>query len=50
MFLTETWLDQGNSAAVLIESTPPNFSFVSAARVHKKGEVAIYDSNSKKAS
>ena len=37
MFLTETWLDQDNSAAVLIESTPPNFSFISEARVHKKG-------------
>lgn len=37
MFLTETWLDQNNSAAVLIESTPPNFSFMSEARMHKKG-------------
>lgn len=37
MFLTETWLDQDNSAAVLIESTPPNFNFMSAARVHKRG-------------
>lgn len=37
MFLTETWLDQNNSAAVLIESTPPNFSFLSEARVNKKG-------------
>ena len=37
MFLTETWLDQDNSAAVLIKSTPPNFSFMSEARVHKKG-------------
>ena len=37
MFLTETWLDQDNSAAALIESTPPNFSFVTESRVHKKG-------------
>lgn len=32
MFLTETWLGQNNSTAVLIESTPPNFSFMSEAR------------------
>ncbi len=31
------WLDQNNSAAVLIESTPSSFSFVSEAGVHKKG-------------
>ena len=37
MFLTETWLSQDNSAAVLIESTPPNYSFFSEARVHKRG-------------
>lgn len=37
MFLIETWLDQNNSAAVLTESTPPNFNFMSEARVHKKG-------------
>lgn len=37
MFLTETWLDQNNSAAVLIESTPPNFNFMREAGVHKKG-------------
>ena len=29
MFLTETWLEQNNSAAVLIESTPPGYSFIS---------------------
>ena len=37
MFLTETWIEQNNSAAVLIESTPPNFSFMSQERMHKKG-------------
>lgn len=37
MFLTETWLDQDNTAAVLIETTSPNFSSMSEARVHKKG-------------
>ena len=37
MFLTETWLDQDNSAAVHIESSPPNFSFISETRMHKKG-------------
>lgn len=36
MFLTGIWLDGDNSAAVLIESTPPNFSVMSEARVHKK--------------
>lgn len=47
MFSTETWLDQDISAAVLIESTPPNFSFMSEARVHKKGggvAILFYDS------
>ena len=29
MFLTETWLDQNNSTAVLIESTPHNFNSMS---------------------
>lgn len=37
MFLTETWLGQENSAAVLIEIAPPNFSFFSEARIHKRG-------------
>ncbi|XP_029902284.1 uncharacterized protein LOC115355565 [Myripristis murdjan] len=37
MFLTETWLGQENSAAVLIETAPPNFSFFSEARIHKRG-------------
>lgn len=37
MFLTETWLSQDNGAAALIESAPPNFSFISEARVNKKG-------------
>ena len=37
MFLTETWLDQTNSAAVLIESTPPGYSFISEARVSRRG-------------
>uniref|UniRef100_A0AAQ5X7A8 Reverse transcriptase domain-containing protein n=1 Tax=Amphiprion ocellaris TaxID=80972 RepID=A0AAQ5X7A8_AMPOC len=30
-------LHQNNSAAVLIESTPPNFTFISEARVQKRG-------------
>ena len=37
MFLTETWLEQNNSAAVLIESTPPGYSFISEARVSRRG-------------
>ena len=37
MFLTETWLDQDNSPAVHIESSPPNFSFKSETTMHKKG-------------
>lgn len=42
MFLTKTWLDQDNSAAVLIESVPPSFSFMSEARMHKtRGGVTI---------
>ena len=42
MFLTETWFGQDNSAAVLIESTPHNFSFLSETRLHMKGgEVAV---------
>ena len=37
MFLTETWLEQNNSAAVLIESTPDGYSFISEARVSRRG-------------
>jgi len=37
LFLTETWLDSMNNAAVLIESAPPNFSFVSENRINKRG-------------
>ena len=38
MFLTETWLDPDNRSVVLIESTPPpNYTFMSEARVHMKG-------------
>ncbi|XP_076578637.1 LOW QUALITY PROTEIN: uncharacterized protein LOC143315073 [Chaetodon auriga] len=37
MFLTETWLGQDNTAAVLNESAPPNFSFRSEVRMHKRG-------------
>ena len=37
MFLTETWLDTNNSAAVLIETAPPNYSFMSEVRAEKKG-------------
>ena len=47
MFLTETWLDQNNSAAVLIESAPPGFIFMNESRVHKRGGgVAILFKNS----
>ena len=37
MFLTETWLNEENSAVILIESTPPNFNFISEPRVLRKG-------------
>ena len=37
VFLTENWLDQNNSAAVLIESTRPGYSFISEARVSRRG-------------
>ncbi|MDG2555400.1 hypothetical protein P7M41_25725, partial [Vibrio parahaemolyticus] len=37
MFLTETWLNENNSAAVLIESAPPNFHFISSVRELRKG-------------
>ena len=47
MFLTETWLDQNNSTAALIESTPPNYSFLSEARVNRRGGgVAVLLKNS----
>lgn len=37
MFLTETWLDPGNSAAVLIDKLPTNLNLISEAKMHKKG-------------
>lgn len=37
MLLTETWLDQSKNSAILIESTPPNFNFLSTVRANKKG-------------
>lgn len=37
MFLTETWLDLNNRAVVLAESAPPDFNFIDAPRVDKKG-------------
>ena len=37
MFLTETWLDENNSGAVLIETAPPNFYFLHENRAHRKG-------------
>lgn len=37
MFLTEIWLGQDNCGAVLNKSAPPNFSFMSEVRMHKKG-------------
>lgn len=37
MFLTETWLDSRTGNTVLIESTPPNFKFLSETRKNKKG-------------
>ena len=37
MFLTESRLNQDNSAAVHIESSPPYFCFISETRMHKKG-------------
>lgn len=38
MFLTETSLDQDNSAAVLLESVPPKLIWMSEALLHKKRE------------
>lgn len=38
MFLTETFLDQDNSAAVLLESVPPKLIWMSEALLHKKRE------------
>lgn len=35
--LSENQLNQDNNAAVLIESTPPNFNFMNDARVDEKG-------------
>ena len=40
MFLTETWLDQGNCAAVHTDLSPPNLFFVSETRMHKKVKVS----------
>lgn len=36
MFLNKTWLNENNSATVIIESATPNFLFTSEARTHKK--------------
>ena len=41
LFLPETWLDQDNSAAVHVESSPPNFSFMSETRINETGGVSI---------
>ena len=37
IFLTETWLEQNNSATVLIETAPPNYTFFDACRSGKRG-------------
>lgn len=37
IFLTETWLTKHNNAAVLIETAPPNYSFIHEARAGRKG-------------
>ena len=37
MFLTETWLDKNTGNAVLIESTPPQYTFESETRQSKRG-------------
>ena len=37
MFLTETWLVEGSSEAILIESAPQDFSFMHAPRINRKG-------------
>ena len=44
LFLTETWLDNKNSAAIVIEATPPNFNSFNVSRDGKKGGgvVALY--------
>lgn len=47
MFLTETWLGQNNSTTALIESAPPNYSFISEAAVNRRGGgVAVLFKNS----
>lgn len=46
MFLSYTWLGR-DCVAVLIESNPPYFSFMSEARMHRKGGgVAIFRNKS----
>uniref|UniRef100_A0AAQ4R0Q9 Endonuclease/exonuclease/phosphatase domain-containing protein n=1 Tax=Gasterosteus aculeatus aculeatus TaxID=481459 RepID=A0AAQ4R0Q9_GASAC len=37
MFLTETWLEQNNSANILIEAAPPNYNFIDVCRSGKRG-------------
>ena len=37
MFLTETWLDLDNKEYILNESTPPNFNYIDAPRIGKRG-------------
>ena len=40
MNLTETWLDNSNSAPVFIESTLPNFNSMNVSKANRKGGVA----------
>ena len=37
MFLTETWLDKNTGNAVLIESSPPHYTFESETRQNQRG-------------
>ena len=37
LFLTETWLDNKNSAAIVIEATPPNFNTFNVSHAGEKG-------------
>ena len=37
MLLTEKWLEQKNSATIVIETAPPNINFLDVCRSQKRG-------------
>lgn len=37
IFLTETWLNEQNREAILIETVLPNYNFINKARAPRKG-------------